>query len=239
MYADDLILMSASLSDLQSLINLSVERLADVLLTVNNKKCYSIRIGKRFTSSCEPMTIGQVQVKFVEEIRCFGVYIKSGHTLKFNLEHGKKKFYGCLNEILRKVGNKELVVLSLCNSFCIPMLLYGVDVMNLTKTEKQRLSSPFDRMFSRLFKTFDKNVIRYCQYYTSYLPLSYTIDLRRCRFLVNLRKCNNDLMRLLYSTASSYVNEICQCYNLCLNKPSSWHNALWLNFENAIFRCGN
>ena len=56
MYADDLILMSASLSDLQSLINLCVERLAAVLLTVNYKKCYSVRIGKRFTSYCEPLS---------------------------------------------------------------------------------------------------------------------------------------------------------------------------------------
>ena len=237
MYADDLILMSASLSDLQSLINLCVERLAAVLLTVNYKKCYSVRIGKRFTSYCEPLTIGHVQITFVDEIRYLGVFIKSSHTLKFNLEHGKKKFYGCLNEIFRKVGNKELVVISLCNSFCIPMLLYGVDVMNLTKTEKQRLSSPFDRMFSRLFKTFDKNVIRYCQYYTSHLPLSYTIDLRRCRFLFKLRTCNNDLMRLLYNTANNYVNEICHCYNLLVSKPRSWHNALWLDFENGLFNC--
>ena len=128
--------------------------------------------------------------------------------MKFNLEHGKKKFYGCLNEIFRKVGNKELVVISLCNSFCIPMLLYGVDVMNLTKTEKQRLSSPFDRMFSRLFKTFDKNVIRYCQYYTSHLPLSYTIDLRRCRFLYIVIICNNELMLVMINTYKKYLNGI-------------------------------
>ena len=178
-----------------------------------------------------------MQIKFVDEVRYLRVFIKSGHTLKFILEYGKKKFYGCLNEIFRKVGNKELVVISLCNSFCIPMLLYGVDVMNLTKTEKQRLSSPFDRMFSRLFKTFDKNVIRYCQYYTSHLPLSYTIDLRRCRFLFKLRTCNNDLMRLLINTANNYVNEICHCYKLLVSKPRSWHNALWLDFENGLFNC--
>ena len=88
-----------------------------------------------------------------------------------------------MNEILHKVGSRETVAISLCNSYCVPMLLYAVEAMNLTKTEKLRLSSPFNRLFSKLFKSFDRSVVQQCQYYMSCLPLDYVIDLRHCNFL--------------------------------------------------------
>ena len=143
-----------------------------------------------------------------------------------------------MNEILRKVGNKETIVLSLCSSFCTPMLLYGIEAMNLTKTEKQILSSPFNRMLSRLFKSFDKKVIRSCQFYTSYLPLSYTMDLRRRNFLSKLKSCGNMLMHLLSKNAENYVNELCHCYNLIANKPGLWRNSMWNHFTLELVNAG-
>jgi hypothetical protein len=234
MYADDLVLMSASLSDMRLLINLCIDSLAALLLKVNYKKCFCIRIGKRFASQCKPLSIDSEPIVFAEEVRYLGIFIKSGYILKFNLDYGKRKFYGCLNEILRKVGNKESIVLSLCNSFCTPMLLYGIEAMNLTKTEKQLVSSPFNRLFSRLFKSFDKNVIRCCQFYTSYLPLSYIIDLRRLNFCLKIKSCSNTLMRLLSKNAENYINEVCHFYNLSANSPGSWRNAMWNHFTGTL-----
>ncbi len=66
--------------------------------------------------------IGKDFVCFAEQTRYLGVYIKAGHVLKYNLDYSKAKFYGCINEIIRKIGNNAILTLSLCNSYCIPTL---------------------------------------------------------------------------------------------------------------------
>ena len=97
----------------------------------------------------------------------------------------KKNFYRLIC-ILSKTGNECAdIVLSLCQSYCVPILLYGVGATILTASEKLGLASPFDRLFSKLFSTFDSNSIAYCQYYTGHLPLQYIIDFFVCR----LSKC--------------------------------------------------
>ncbi len=63
MYADDLVLMSASLSDLQLLVNLCTDSLAALLL-----KCFCIRIWKRFASQCMPLSIDSEPIRLWKKL---------------------------------------------------------------------------------------------------------------------------------------------------------------------------
>ncbi len=136
MYADDLIILSCSLTDLQRLINMCSHELVNLQLSFNVNKCCCLRVGRRFAVTCCKIVIDEHEIDWVSELRYLGVFLKSGHILKCNLEHGKKKFYGCLNSILARTGNKADIVLSLCNSYCVPVLLYGTETFDLNKTEK-------------------------------------------------------------------------------------------------------
>jgi len=234
MYADDLIILSASVTGLQYLLKLCVQELDDLKLTLNVKKCFCIRVGKRFASPCQRITIGNIELSWVNELRYLGVYLLSGHTLKFSLDYCKKKFYRCLNCILSKTGNKPDIVLSLCQSYCTPVLLYCVETMNLTDTEKKRLSSPFTKLFNKLFWTFDKSVIAACHYYTSYLPLSYIIDLKILNFLVKCRRSDNSILRCLHGlSGDSKIDSLLLHYNLMLHCKNKWKAAMWKHFVDS------
>ena len=158
-----------------------------------------MRVGKRFSSACNQIIINSCVIEWATEIRYVGVYLRSGRTLKFNQDESKKKFYRCSNSILSKTGNKPDVVLSLCQCYCIPVLLYGVEAMCLTKTEKQRLASPFTKLFIKLFYVTDSYNIALCQYYMSYLPLHYVIDKRTLKFLLTCNTINNVVLNILLS----------------------------------------
>ena len=134
-------------------------------------------------------------IAIVNELRYFGVFFKSGYILKLNLDYGKKKLFRCLNSILARTGYKPEIVLSLCNSFCVPLLPYGT--IDLNKTEKKLIASVYNRLFLKLFHTYryDSSIVRNCQSYMSYLPLDYIVDLKKLKFLT---KC-------LYSTNSIIV----------------------------------
>ena len=113
----------------------------------------------------------------------------------------------------------------------MPVLLYSVDSTSLTVAEKSRLASPFQRLFSRLFNTFDAQTIAYCQYYTVYLPLEYVIGQRRLKFLKNLCNLNNvvlqSLFRLNGATESSTLRAK---YNTDNTDNKSINYSIWNSF---------
>ena len=235
MYADDLIILSILVSDLQRLIDIAVESLSNILLTVNSKKCCCMRVGKRFASSCHNIKVGQTEIEWAKEFRYLGVYLTSGHVLKFNKEYGKKKFYRSINSIISKTGNKHDITLSLCKSFCIPKLLYCVESMNLTKTEKKRLGHPADRVLFRLFKTFDMSIINYCRQMFNFLPLEYVIDLYTLKFLVNCRNLNNNVINVVFNLGSiTTINNIASLYSININICNSWRYCIWKTFISRV-----
>lgn len=231
MYADDLIILSVLVSDLQRLIDIAVESLDNIMLSVNSKKCCCMRVGKRFASSCHNIKVCKNEIEWANEFRYLGVYLNSGHILKFNKEFGKKKFYRSINCIISKTGNKHDITLSLCKSFCIPKLLYCVESMSLTKTEKKRLGHPVDRVLFRLFKTFDMSIINYCRQMFNILPLEYVIDLYSLNFLVNCSTLNNSVVKSVFNLGSSdTINNIANLYNIDLNNYNSWKYCMWKSF---------
>jgi hypothetical protein len=235
MYADDLIILSILVTDLQRLIDIAVESLNSVLLSVNSKKCCCMRVGKRFASSCQNIKVGQIEIEWAKEFRYLGVYLTSGHVLKFNKEFGKKKFYRSINSIISKTGNKHDISLSLCKSFCIPKLLYCVESMNLTKTEKIRLAHPVERVLFKLFKTFDLSIINYSRQMFNFLPLNYVIDLYTLKFLVNCKNLNNNLINVVFNLGSTTViNNIASMYDININICNSWKYCMWKTFISSV-----
>ena len=228
MYADDLIILSVLVSDLQRLIEIVSITLNNLHLSVNSKKCCCMRVGKRFASFCRKIKIGQTEIQWAKEIRYLGVYLSSGYILKFNTEYGKKKFYRSINSIISKTGNKHDITLSLCKSFCIPNLTYCVEAMKLTKTEKKRLGHPVDRVLFKTFKTFEPSIIDYSRYMFNLLPLEFIIDLFTLKFLVNCKNCNNYIINFVckidgFDMLTKLINQ----YNINVANPNSWKFYIW------------
>jgi len=230
MYADDLIILAASLCDLQKLINICVDELNSIEISVNPSKCSCMRVGKRFAVNCNTVVVDNFPILWSSEIRYLGVYFIAGHVIKFNFDHCKRKFYRCLNSIISKTGKKAIdIVLSLTQSYCLPILLYAIESMSLTVTERQRLASPFKRLYYKLFSTFESQTIAYCQYYTGYLPLEYVIVERRLSFLHNICNINNVVINFLFRlNGTESINSLCNIYNL--TEFSNVKYSMWNNF---------
>ena len=80
------------------------------------------------------------------------------------------------------------VVLHLVSARCNPILFYGLGALHLNKSNYNSLSYPYNSVFTKLFSTFDKNIITVCQfYYGLLLPFSYELDRRTLIFYAKLR----------------------------------------------------
>jgi len=232
MYADDLIIISASLCELQHLLDLCARELDDIGLSVNANKCSILRAGKRFKANCASVLICGSIIPQVTELKCLGVYLKSGLSLRFSFDNAKKKFYRAANAILSKVGNKAEIVMPLINAQCLPLLLYCVEGMQLNKSEKLSLSHPLTVLMAKLFGTFNLAILEQCMWYMNYLPLNYCVDLRAIKFLTKVSCHTNVLLTVSYSIFSPNVlKSLKNQYEIHDGNHKSWRECIWDKFS--------
>ena len=136
MYADDLLLLSISVSDIQKMIDICKKELDWLDMRVNINKSSFLRIGKRYNTSTSDVFISDTPIAKSNEIKYLGIYIKSGRNFSCNMHCAKIKYFRCLNGILGKVGTSSSIdiILSLVSSFATPVLLYGNCLFKLKRT---------------------------------------------------------------------------------------------------------
>ena len=69
MYADDLILMSASLCDLQAMVAICVEEMESIDMKLNVNKSQVMRVGPSYCTSCKMISLNDVQINYVEKLK--------------------------------------------------------------------------------------------------------------------------------------------------------------------------
>src|SRR5207245_5924513 len=103
MYADDLILLSVTITDLQKMIIVCKETLDDIELEVNVSKSGCMRIGPRFDKTDIELFINTTKLTWKNEFSYLGVSLLAGRTFKCNLQKVRNKFYRSVNGIFGKI----------------------------------------------------------------------------------------------------------------------------------------
>ena len=185
MYADDLVLVSSSVTELQNMINICCNELDKLDLSLNGSKSSCLRIGKRWHVKCVPLhtTKGEV-INWVSSVTYLGVVITTGPTFNFSLDKPKSKFYSSFNAIYCKLGkiNNPIVTLHLISTIALPALLYSLEVLPINKTCMKALEHPWSKAFMKNFQTFDMDTVRECQFYTGFKTVEELIKLRKMNF---------------------------------------------------------
>jgi len=103
MYADDLLLLSASLCDLQLMISICCEELDELDMRLNLKKSQIVRIGRLCTSYACSVVIDGTSIDFVDELKYLGWYILSSTSFKISLHHMRVRFISVLTRCMLDV----------------------------------------------------------------------------------------------------------------------------------------
>ena len=238
MYADDLLLLSITLSDLQKMLQICYFELELLDMCINVQKCCCIRIGKRFKSDVQHLTVGDAQIPWENKLLYLGIYFLAGKNLKCDFHQRKAKFFGSLNSLLGKIGTSSplSVALSLVSSKCFPILTYGLESVKLFKAQLSNLCYVYNAIFSKLFATFDQKVIEQCQFYTGILPLNYQLDLMRLNFFRNLKNEHVSPANLIFNMfGCDDFDAICEKYHILHEShPSIKSQQIWKVFAGNI-----
>jgi len=122
-------------------------------LHFNVVKPVVMHVGPRWNCRCAEFNLGLSILKFVDNIKYLGIYMKAGSKLSCCYEHLKLQFYSSFNALYSRSysSHSELVSVELLQSFCLPVILYGLEVTEPQKTVLTMLNNLINRAVYKIF----------------------------------------------------------------------------------------
>ena len=201
LYADDLILMSSSVCDLQKMVDLCADEFSNCDMRINASKCAVMRFGPRVAKHCAEICIQGVPVAYCDKTKYLGVMLRSSVKFAVDLSYMKAKFYRAFNSLFHKCSKlrDELVTLQLVSAYCKPHLLYATECLGLSVTQMRSLQNTWQCAVSHVFNVTGATVQFICSA-TDNSSLDIVIIDKRIRFLDNMYKLNrhHDILYTLY-----------------------------------------
>ena len=112
LYADDILLLAPSVTQLESLLRKCEEELS--YLDINVKKSACLRVGPRCNVRCREITTSTGNsISWVNQMRYLGVFFVKSRVFKCDLDHVKRSFYRVANAIFGRIGriaSEEVII---------------------------------------------------------------------------------------------------------------------------------
>jgi len=130
---------------------------------------------------------------FTHSILYLGIEVCAAKAFKVSLQNKHLKFFRAFNAILARTGGRssDIVVLHLTRSFCLPVLLYGLESVS-DNSVLRSVHFCWPRILLRVFKVSSvDNSVLVC-YYAGIFPPAFAVDLRKLRYYSQLCRLHLD-----------------------------------------------
>jgi len=149
LYADDIILLSASVSGLQSLLNCCYAVSQDVKLDFNYSKSCCFSVGRRHSAKISDMALGPETIAWCDYFKI--ISFCSEPRLYVDTDVTKRKFFTACNSIFGNChSTDELIQLQLLESY-FPLLQYALCALRLTAAQRADRNSCWNSVYRRIF----------------------------------------------------------------------------------------
>jgi len=117
------------------------------------------------------------------------VHFTCGNRIDIDINPVKRHFYAACNSILAKSrGAEEPVRVQLIKSYCLPLLVYCIGALHMTRTSVQQLSVCWNDAFRRIFHYKRFESVKCLQDAFGAMDINHMYDLHRWNFLKSLHK---------------------------------------------------
>ena len=140
-YADDLLLLSSSLSMLQQMLDLRCEvgKLYDLLFNPSKTVCGVF--GLHSTEHIKCISLAGVTIHWTEKLLYLGITFMFRMHLTFDITNWLNKFYAAISYVLNdKLFGFERVYVHVLLSKCLPILFCGLDSMVINSSIVQAVT---------------------------------------------------------------------------------------------------
>jgi len=180
-YADDIILLSATVHGLQQMLDVSHNYLSELQLSFNYNKSVCVHFDCGWRRDITNMNLGSSLIGWTSSIKYLRINNLSGPRFKVDTDSIKRRFYGSCNTILnRSVNQSELLRLSLTESYSLPVLQYSFGSKNLNEYQLIDFNICWNSAYRRIFGIHQWESVRKFLVRQKSIPLT-SIELRCMR----------------------------------------------------------
>ena len=195
LYADDIILFSASVSGLQQMLDICFHTSQILALTFNYAKSNCIVFGPAAKFKIKSMKLGCENINWVGSIKYLGVHLLAGKSCKFNTDPILRSFYSACNCIFSHSSKTdEILQLKLQESYCLPVLTYASAVLSFSKSQLSQLNAAWNSVYRHIFGFNRWDSVKRFIHGLGYLDLRHIIMWRKANFFWKLRYTSNSVL---------------------------------------------
>lgn len=241
MYADDLLLLSGSVMELQRMLDCCGKVGEDIGLSFNSKKSHCMVIGSFKVPTPLPMSINGAAIMWTDTIKYLGINIVSDVKFTIDLAETRRKFFVAVNTILSKCKySTDVVKLELMESHCLPILLYGLEGLNLNAAQMKDINSWWNAVYRKIFGYNQWESVKEVIYFMGRLDVHHLLNMRRLLFLKRLTLCNNKVMKgcfYRFRCDNCELTEVQREYHIDIDWTAAKIKAMMFVEFRQIFAC--
>jgi len=225
-YADDIILLSASLIKLQKMLDICYLQGSNLDIQFNVDKSYLFIVGHSFGEMLPVLRMNDVPIAWTDSLKYLGVKFISDKRLNTDISPVMRKFYAAANAIFSHCKYvSQFTKLHLLESFTLPMLTYGLNAICLSRPQLMKLNSCWNSIYRKIFGYFKWESVKEIQMFCQRLDFVHIVDKCKFNFLNNFAAvCKNsvlfeclyafqhsDMCRQLYVKYSACIGDVVHC----------------------------
>ena len=141
------------------------------------------------------------------------MYLKAGKKFSCTYDHLKLKFYSSFNALYSrsKSSNSELVSVTLVKSFCLPALLYGIEVTDPSKSVLRMLNNLINRGVYRICNVSDKDSIADIRHFVGLQDIEVLYKQRLANFVIRTSTLEHPVLQSFNSECIFNLLLLCVC----------------------------
>lgn len=205
MYADDLVLVSASVHNLQIMLKICETEAINLGMEFNARKSNIIRVGSRYKVDIGNVMLNGLNVHVVTSAKYLGLTLLTAKRFKISFNESRMKFFRAANGILsRSLGRlDECSILYMINVKCEPLLIYALEGIELLKSELSGIQSAMNILYFRIFnvKSLDNIAIINDMMRIKFCAADY--EARRSRYRADLKRSKCNILNILAKYSDS------------------------------------
>jgi hypothetical protein len=238
-YADDIVLLSGSMSNLQYMIDICVNfgRLHGISYNPLKSQCMALHPSQRNYVPPSVLKLGECELGWVHRMRYLGVFIVNNPKGLFDVSAQVTKFYGSVHALLAQCGNlnRELVMLEILRTKCAPILFYGLDAISINNDIRDVISKAWNWAIRSVFGIKKRESTRLLLKFCNMLSANFKIDCLQLCLIASLKDCsNNSMLRScgLLGKYNSFYNNLRDKYEIAgFCNPFDVKKSVWIKFD--------
>lgn len=237
MYADDLLLLSASVVTLQKMLDVCSDVAQTLDIKFNCSKSFCLMIGSNKLSVPTPMTLSGNTVVWTDKIKYLGVHVPAGSTFTVDLSDIRRKFFSAVNYILSNSSYfGDIVKLDLMEKHCLPLLLYCTEILDLSVKQISELNSWWNAVYRRIFGYHKWESVRELIRNLGRLDFKHLLNVRTALFHRSLAdEYSYDVEQLTHDLRHRGTHSICSTLHVQLDwSRAKIQRTVFETFNNSI-----